>query len=44
MLVEAAREGRLNAGTRLLLVGFGTGYSVGLADMTWPAHFEACST
>lgn len=35
LLEQSSREGRLKPGQRLLLVGFGTGYSVGLAPLTW---------
>jgi len=35
MLAEAAREGKLLPDHRVLLVGFGTGYSVGISELLW---------
>jgi len=35
VLAEAARNGRLQRGDRVLLVGFGTGYSLGITLLTW---------
>lgn len=37
MLAEASQNGRIQAGQRILLVGFGTGYSVGISELLWPA-------
>lgn len=37
MLADAARNGRLCHGQRVLLVGFGTGYSVGVTELLWTA-------
>lgn len=36
MLADAGRSGRLTSGQRILLVGFGTGYSVGISELIWP--------
>lgn len=35
LLAEASQNGRLEAGQRVLLIGFGTGYSVGLSELLW---------
>ena len=35
MLAEAAQLGRLSEGDRVLMVGFGTGYSVGVSEVVW---------
>jgi 3-oxoacyl-[acyl-carrier-protein] synthase-3 len=37
MLAEASRSGRLRHGQRVLVVGFGTGYSVGVTELVWTA-------
>lgn len=39
LLLDAAREGRLRGGSKIMLLGFGTGYSVGLAEITWNDNF-----
>jgi 3-oxoacyl-[acyl-carrier-protein] synthase-3 len=36
MLADAGQTGRLKSGDRILLVGFGTGYSVGISELLWP--------
>ncbi|MBS2039616.1 ketoacyl-ACP synthase III [bacterium] len=36
MLAEASQSGRVQPGQRILLVGFGTGYSVGISELIWP--------
>lgn len=36
LLHEIDQEGRLRSGQRLLLVGFGTGYSIGVTTLLWP--------
>lgn len=36
MLADAGQSGRLKSGERILLVGFGTGYSVGISELLWP--------
>jgi 3-oxoacyl-[acyl-carrier-protein] synthase-3 len=36
MLAEATQAGQLKSGQRILLVGFGTGYSVGISELLWP--------
>ncbi|MFN8610399.1 MAG: ketoacyl-ACP synthase III [Vulcanimicrobiota bacterium] len=36
MLAEANQSGRIQSGQRILLVGFGTGYSVGISDLLFP--------
>lgn len=36
LLSEAAQSGRLKSGERVMLVGFGTGYSVGISEILWP--------
>ena len=36
ILADAGRTGRLTSGQRILLVGFGTGYSVGISELIWP--------
>ena len=35
LLAQALREERLRPGERVVLVGFGTGYSVGITSLTW---------
>ncbi len=36
LLSEASQSGRVQSGDRILLVGFGTGYSVGISEIIWP--------
>ncbi len=36
MLADAGQSGQLQSGERILLVGFGTGYSVGISELLWP--------
>ena len=46
LLLDAARAGRLRPGHKVMLLGFGTGYSVGLAELTWHpdfAHYSGLS-
>ena len=35
MLADAGHTGRIKSGDRILLVGFGTGYSVGISELLW---------
>ena len=45
LLSEAVASGRLSAGQRVLCVGFGAGYSIGIAAMDWdwtPDHQRTC--